>query len=394
MPSAPACAARMARAHRIGMIAAARVPDGRDMVDVDAEAKAAAHAFRLAAARLLAGNRRQLWRQVVGGIGRARRSGPARPTARRGRRGRPSGRQAGRADDLAGPAAWIAAMHSRDDRPVVTMSSTMTIRAPAGIAKPRRSSNSPPRRSTNIAGSRARGPFRSRDDRRPSPARRPGRPRRRRRGSSPPAPRHRRSARSGSWNTRIFCRKTGECRPDDRMKCPSSKRVGGAEFVENFVVGHRHSLPSERPRNERRADQLFEPMTEERLRHAKSRAYKAANSGPPSRWSSPQPKFTGVKMKLIGWAIRPGRRRPHTCSGCKPRRRAQPANAARPAAATAPVERAQGQSAATRPTRRAAVHARHRDRRDGSDRDGLHAARFPRSTSASRSRPARASRSR
>ena len=32
------------RAHRIGMIAAARVPDGRDMVDIDAEAKTPAHA--------------------------------------------------------------------------------------------------------------------------------------------------------------------------------------------------------------------------------------------------------------------------------------------------------------------------------------------------------------
>ena len=33
-------------AHRIGMIAAARVPDGRDMVDIDAEAEPAGHAAR------------------------------------------------------------------------------------------------------------------------------------------------------------------------------------------------------------------------------------------------------------------------------------------------------------------------------------------------------------
>ena len=39
-----ASAARMRRAHRIGMIAAARVPDGRDVVDVDAEAEAAGQA--------------------------------------------------------------------------------------------------------------------------------------------------------------------------------------------------------------------------------------------------------------------------------------------------------------------------------------------------------------
>ena len=31
-----------------------------------------------------------------------------------------------------------------------------------------------------------------------------------------------RSVRAGSWNTDIFCRKTGECSPDDRMKWPSS----------------------------------------------------------------------------------------------------------------------------------------------------------------------------
>jgi hypothetical protein len=39
-------------AHRIGMIAAARVPDGRDMVDIDPEAQAPGHA---AQASLMAG---------------------------------------------------------------------------------------------------------------------------------------------------------------------------------------------------------------------------------------------------------------------------------------------------------------------------------------------------
>ncbi len=34
----------MRRAHRVGMIAAARVPDGRDMVDIDAEAEPLGHA--------------------------------------------------------------------------------------------------------------------------------------------------------------------------------------------------------------------------------------------------------------------------------------------------------------------------------------------------------------
>ena len=30
--------------------------------------------------------------------------------------------------------------------------------------------------------------------------------------------RHRRSVRAGSWNTNIFCKNTGECSPDDKMK--------------------------------------------------------------------------------------------------------------------------------------------------------------------------------
>ena len=35
--------------------------------------------------------------------------------------------------------------------------------------------------------------------------------------------RQRRSVRAGSWNTNIFCRKTGECSPDDKMKWPVSR---------------------------------------------------------------------------------------------------------------------------------------------------------------------------
>ena len=39
MPSAPASIASFGRAHRIGMPPAARVADGGDVIDVDAEAK-------------------------------------------------------------------------------------------------------------------------------------------------------------------------------------------------------------------------------------------------------------------------------------------------------------------------------------------------------------------
>ena len=62
MPSAPASAAAIGGADRIGMVAAARVPDGRDMVDVDAEAEAAA-SRRRAAPGLDRRDRGQLGRQ-------------------------------------------------------------------------------------------------------------------------------------------------------------------------------------------------------------------------------------------------------------------------------------------------------------------------------------------
>ena len=59
--------------------------------------------------------------------------------------------QAGGADDLARMLGDAPQGISRDDRPVVTMSSTISTRAPAGMAKPRRSLNTPPSRSTKIA---------------------------------------------------------------------------------------------------------------------------------------------------------------------------------------------------------------------------------------------------
>ena len=49
IPSAPALGGDVRGAHRIGMVAAARVPDGRDVIDIDAEAEAMP---RQAAARL------------------------------------------------------------------------------------------------------------------------------------------------------------------------------------------------------------------------------------------------------------------------------------------------------------------------------------------------------
>ena len=59
----------MGRAHRVGMIAAARVPDGRDMVDIDAEAEAAG-SCRGAAPRLDRGDGGELGRKRIGLVGR------------------------------------------------------------------------------------------------------------------------------------------------------------------------------------------------------------------------------------------------------------------------------------------------------------------------------------
>lgn len=50
------------------------------------------------------------------------------------------------------PCSVIAAMHSRDDSPVVTMSSTIRQRVPGSIRKPRLSVSLPSTRSKNSAG--------------------------------------------------------------------------------------------------------------------------------------------------------------------------------------------------------------------------------------------------
>jgi len=79
------------------------------------------------------------------------------------------------------------------------------------------------------------------------------------------------------------------------------------------------------------------------LESAKSRAYKAADSKGPSRLSCPQTQVTGVRMKLIAWAIALAAAglTPAAAQGAQ----AQPVNQVTgPAAATAPSERAQGQS--------------------------------------------------
>ena len=72
MPSAPACCRQLRRAHRIGIVAAARIPHGGDMVDVHAEAQrlhVSSYASPLLPG-LTRGNVAQMRRQLVGGPGR------------------------------------------------------------------------------------------------------------------------------------------------------------------------------------------------------------------------------------------------------------------------------------------------------------------------------------
>ena len=142
MPSAPAAARELGGAHRIGMVAAARVADGRDVVDVDAEAeRRAGHSATVAAPRL----DRPGWRPARAGARRPRRSGTSMSDQREEGHAEVDV-AAGAVDHAAAattlpPAASIALIASRDDRPVVTTSSTISdLRAPGSSAKPRRSS--------------------------------------------------------------------------------------------------------------------------------------------------------------------------------------------------------------------------------------------------------------
>ena len=76
------------------------------------------------------------------------------------------------------------------------------------------------------------------------------------------------------------------------------------------------------------------------LERAGTRAYKAAKIGEPALAFLSQPKSIGVRMKLIGWAIA------LAAAGLTPAAAQAPQTqqVTGPAAATAPSEKAQGQS--------------------------------------------------
>ena len=95
MPSAPAFGGEDRGANRVGMIAAARVPDGRDVIDVDAQPGigAACRSRGRAAPGLDGRDRLELRRKGVRLVGRDVDADQRRCRARRDRRCRPSGRR-------------------------------------------------------------------------------------------------------------------------------------------------------------------------------------------------------------------------------------------------------------------------------------------------------------
>ena len=131
MPSAPGLGGHAPRGPGRDA-AAARVPDGRDMVDVDAEAERAGSRGG-AAPGLDRRDRRQLRRQVVGGVGRD--VDPDQRIERHAEVDLPPERSTSAASAMTSPpASSIAAIASRDDRPVVTTSSTISTRC-AGLER-------------------------------------------------------------------------------------------------------------------------------------------------------------------------------------------------------------------------------------------------------------------
>ena len=175
------------------------------------------------------------------------------------------------------------------------------------------------------------------------------------------------------------------------MKWPSSSASASRNSAENFLVGHGSG--------NRRGNAPPSTPVEQALERVKSAAYKAARfKGVPVAVLQSPTQVTGVKMKLIAWAIALAAAGLTPAAAQTPQAAQPQATQANqvtgPAAATAPSERAQGQSldAANAPAPSTPATA-NRDRHTG-DRDRLRVPRFPRSISAFRSRPARAFRSR
>ena len=199
------------------------------------------------------------------------------------------------------PAAATASIASRDDRPVVTTSSTISTRSPGSRRKPRRSSNTPCGRSTNIAGLPSARPISwpmitppiagettasiaSRTLGGQLGGERPGQPLGPRRVHQHPRA--------------LQVARAAQARREDEMAF--EQRVGGAEFGEDLVVGHRRC---DAPLG--RADRAFNTLrANSALEAPESRAYRGRQirERRPACFRS-QRNVTGVTMRLIGWAI-------------------------------------------------------------------------------------------
>src|SRR4051794_4130770 len=192
------------------------------------------------------------------------------------------------------PAARTASIASREESPVVTTSSTISTRVPGSSEKPRRSSKVPWGRSTNIAGLPSARPIswpmitppiagdttasiRSRTSA----------------GIFAASARASRSARAGSIRTRAHCRYFGLRSPDERMKCPSSN----APAARNSPRMSSSLIISVRPLSR------FATRAKCRLRRWKAAPIERPIPAAHSCARQLQRMFSGVKMRLIGWAI-------------------------------------------------------------------------------------------
>ena len=226
------------------MVAAARVPDRRDMVDVDAEAEVG---LRVTPPCGSPASRRG-WRPARPAARpprkSARRGGSAGRRARRDRRSPPERSTRAAAAITSPPASSIASIASRDERPVVTTSSTSSTFWPGSSRKPRRSSNVPvgPLDEHRLDAQRA-AHFVADDH-----------PAHRRRDDDLDL---RAQSRAGCVAASAEARRDGARRvhqhpralqvaravqPRGEDEMALEQRAGGAEFGQDFLFGHRHSL--------------------------------------------------------------------------------------------------------------------------------------------------------
>ena len=255
---------------------------------------------------------------------------------------------AGRGDDLAAGGLDRGDGFPRDERPVVTTSSTSSTRSPGSSRKPRRSSNTPCGRSTNIAGRPSARPISWPMITPPIAGETTGSIcSRMSEGIFAASACASRSGRTRSISTRRILQVSRAPRPEDRMKCPSS-RASAARNSPGFP--RRSSAIARRIR--RCANLAFNTWPEEPLEAPESRAYRAPQINGARSCAFPFQTHANRGEDEIDWmGDRPGRSRAYTCSGASPASAPAQTSAAQNAAAapTPPAGTAQNPD---RPTRR------------------------------------------